>query len=275
MREGYWMIRTVRSGKVIEKSQFFVSERKPRAPKRKGGTSAAAKDKNLNTAARQLARTINCNWSAGDLWVTLTYDPAKQPTRIEDADRACALFWRRLGRALAEQGIKVKGFWLTADKDGKTGAPEPLHHHMVISAEGVDVRWSEDAVSCTVGGRELADIWGNGTIDVEELREQEDYTPVAIYCVRQAVNGENVKKWHPSKGLKKPVVESERVVQYSRELRAPAGATVSEIGHYDDVTGNHYIRYIRRPRTKKDKIGGHKELLFDPNETDEMRWSLE
>lgn len=274
MGGGYWMIRTVRSGKVVEKSQYYVSEHRPRAAKHKG-TTAKHKDKNLNQAARQLARTINCNFSAGDLWVTLTYAPEHLPADAEAADRACALFWRRLGRALSEQGVKVKGFWLTADKDGKTGQPEALHHHLVISAEGVDVRWSEDAVSCTVGGRELADIWGNGTIDVEELREQADYTPIAVYCVRQACGGENAKKWHPSRGLKKPVVESERVVQYCHELRAPAGATVSEIGHYDEATGNHYIRYIRRPRERKQKIGGHRELLFDPNETDEMRWSLE
>lgn len=272
------MIRTIRSGKVIEKSQFWVSERKPRAPRRKGGTSAAAKDKNVNTAARMLARTINCNFSAGDLWVTLTYDPAHAPETAEQADRACALFWRRLSRALADRGVKLRGLWITADKDGKTENPEPLHHHLVLSAEGMEVEWGEGTVRCTVDGRELADIWGQGTIDVEELREQEDYTPVAVYCVRQAVGGENAKKWHPSRGLKKPVIESERIVQYSRELRAPAGATVSEIGHYDEVTGNHYIRYIRRPRTKREKVGGHKEqLLYDNGyvETDEMRWSLE
>lgn len=61
MQEGYWMIRTVRSGKVIEKTQFYVGTRKPRARKRKGATGAKEHEKNLNTAARQLARS----WRSG------------------------------------------------------------------------------------------------------------------------------------------------------------------------------------------------------------------
>lgn len=55
------MIRTVRSGKVIEKTQFYVGTRKPRARKRKGATGAKEHEKNLNTAARQLARS----WRSG------------------------------------------------------------------------------------------------------------------------------------------------------------------------------------------------------------------
>ncbi len=269
------MIRTIRSGKVVEKSQFYVGERRPRAPKKKGGTSAKAKDKNMNTAARVLARTINCNFTQGDLWLTLTYDPRLLPADAEGAKKCCELFWRRLSRALPA-GVKLRGFWIRADKDPETGEPERLHHHVLISAEGVEVQIDEKNVTCRIGGRDLEDIWGLGTMDVELLRAQEDFTPIAVYCVRQAVEDPNGKKWHPSRGLKKPVVESERVCAYAHELRAPAGATVSEIGHYDETSGTHYIRYIRKPKPKK--VGGHKEpLLYSSGyvETDEMRWSLE
>ena len=256
------MIRTVRSGKVIEKSQFYVGERKPRAPRRKGNSSAARRDKNMNQAARQLARTINCNWSAGDLLLTLTYDDESMDTMggtVEGAERACGLFWRRLGRALKAVGGKLLGFWVTADKDPETGEKVRLHHHAVISESAVQLVWNEDGTfaSCVVGGREMREIWGHGAVNVERLRQQDDYTPVAVYLIRQAAGGENAKKWHPSRGLKKPVVESERVAATARELRAPGGATVSEVGHYDGSTGNHYIRYVRKP--KPPKVGGHKE----------------
>lgn len=257
------MIRTVRSGKVIEKSQFYVGERKPRAPRRKGSSTAARKDKNMNMAARQLARTINCNWGKGDLLLTLKYDEehlAAMGNTAEGAEKTCELFWRRLGHAVKNAGGKLQGYWLTADKDEETLKEVRLHHHAVISAEHVEVTWNSDGTfgSCKVGGRDLCEIWGQGGVNVEPLRQQDDYTPLAVYCVRQAVGGENAKKWHPSRGLKKPVVESERVAATARELRAPGGAVVSEIGRYEESTGNHYIRYVRKP--KETKVGGRKEL---------------
>ena len=254
MKEGYWMIRTVTSGKVIEKSQFYVGKRKPRAPRRKGSTSAARRDKNMNLAARQLARTINCNWGRGDLFLSLTYDDAHLAAMgdtAEGADRCCELFWRRLRRTLKAAGVTLRGFWLTADKDEETGEPVRLHHHAVIACEGVTVRWNEDGSfgGACIGGRDLRELWGQGGVNVEVLRAQDDFTPLAVYCVRQAVGGENAKKWHPSRGLKKPMEENHIAVT-ARELRAPGGAVVSEIGRYDAETGSHYIRYIRRPRGK-------------------------
>lgn len=245
------MIRTVKSGKVVEKSQFFVGERKPRAPKRKGSSSLAKKDSNMNQAVRRLARILNCNFHKGDLFVTLTYDEEhfeKLGGLPENADKACQLFWRRLSRTLSDIGIKIRGVWITADKDEATGAPVRLHHHMVIGAEGFDITWKDRKLeSCKVNGRDLASIWGNGSVHVEYLKSQDDYTAVANYMARQAVGGANAKKWHTSRGLDKPVVLSEKVSASPHELRAPGGADVKEIGHYDEQTGSHYIRYIRRP----------------------------
>ena len=230
------------------------------------------KDKNMNTAVRQLARIINCNWGRGDLWLTFTYDPARLPQTAEEAAKCMELAWRRLRRELAVQGVRLRGYWIVADKVPETGEPERLHHHAVISCEGVTVRWGEDGqlAECSVGGRELADIWGMGSIDVEPLREQDDYTPIAVYCIRQAVDAPDVKKWHATRGLKKPVVESERVVDRTRELRAPGGAKVCEMSHYDGGSGTHYIRYLRKP--KPPKVGGHKErALWEAGESGEDR----
>ncbi len=253
------MVRTLRSGKAIEKSLFYVGERKPRAARKKGSTTLERKDKNMNTAVRRLARIINCNWGKGDLWLTFTYDDGFLPGDGKGADKLMDLAWRRLRRALDAVGVGLEGFWITADKDPDTKEQVRLHHHAVISCEGVMVRWDEDGqlAECSIGGRELADIWGMGSIDVEPMREQDDYTPIAVYCIRQAVDAPDAKKWHATRGLKKPVVESERVVDRPRELRAPGGAKVCEIGHYDGGSGSHYIRYIRKP--KPPKVGGHKE----------------
>lgn len=257
MTGGYWMIRTIRSGRVIEKSQFYVGARKPRAPKT-GSTTAARRDKNMNTAIRNLARIINCNWGKNDILLTLTYDEQHLPESAEDAQRLCSLFWRRLGRVLKDAGERLHGFWTVCDKDDE-GNPVRLHHHCVLSCNGISVLWADDGTleSCGINGRALSDIWGNGGVNVELLRDQDDYTPVAAYILRQTVNTADAKKWHASRGLEKPVIESETITVSPRELRAPGGAYVSEVGHYDVDTGNHYIRYIRRPRPAK--VGGSKE----------------
>lgn len=256
------MLRTVRSGKVIEKSQFYVGERRPRAPRKKGSTTAARRDKNMNMAARVLARIINCNWGQGDLWLTFKYDEAHMAAigaTAEGAEKAMTLAWRRLRRELAAAGVQLRGFWITSDKDPETGEPVRLHHHAVIGKEGVTVKWTPDGklAEFSIGGRSVEDIWGMGSVHASPLREQDDYTAIAVYCVRQAVGGENAKKWHATRGLEKPVVESERVLATHRELRAPGGAVVSEVSHYNAESGMHYIRYVRKPRAKK--IGGHKE----------------
>lgn len=264
MKGGYWVIRTVRSGNVIEKSQFYLGEKKPRAPRRKGSSSAARKDANMNTAIRQLARTINCNFHSRDLLLTFTYDEehfAKIGEDAEQAEKCMSLAWRRLRRAFAAVGMQLRGFWTTADKDAETGERVRLHHHAVISGEGVTVAFDENGelTELSVAGRSFAELWGMGTAHAELLREQDDYTAIAVYCLKQAVGGENAKKWHASRGLAKPEVK-EQIITNPRELRAPGGAVVSEIGRYNSESGGHYIRYVRKKRLPK--IGGHKEAAL-------------
>lgn len=267
------MIRTIRSGKVIEKSQFFVGERKPRSDRRKGSTTLIKQDRNMSDAVRRLARILNCNFGKDDLFVTLTYD--SEPESIEEADKACALFWRRLTRTFKEfvPGEKLKGVWITSDKDDKTGEHVRLHHHIVLSGVGIQCSFDEKSRSARVGDRELSDIWKNGFVHVEYLQDQDDYTPVAAYLVRQAATSADAKKWHPTRGLEKPIIESERIVENPKELHTPPGADVQEIGEYDKETGTHYVRYIRKRR--KDKNNGNilrtdpeKDKIWEPKNKD-------
>lgn len=248
------MVRTIRSGSVIEKTQFYVGERKVRADRKKGSSSRAKMEANQTAAVRILARTINCNWSKGDLFLSLDYDEAHLPKDVASSDKIAALFWRRLSRELQKQDVKIRGLWLTADKDD-VGDPARLHVHAILSAEGTSIAWDPETgkmLHCLIGTRELSEIWGNGGAYVEPMHDQEDYTALAVYLLRQAVETTDGKRWHPSRGLRKPVIESERVIAYPRELRAPGGAKVHEIGRYDEETGNHYIRYTRRPRERKE-----------------------
>ncbi len=275
MEGGYWMIRTIRSGKVIEKSQFYVGRRKPRQERRKGASSAKKLDANLRDAVKRLARTINCNWSHGDLLLTLTYDEeniGKVGEDFDAAEREGGRWWKRMRRELKARGVKLRGVWMTSNTDPETGELVRLHHHAVISTEGIEIERGEhgEILGARIGERTLADIWGNGTADVKPLREQDDYTAIAAYFVAQARRDRpDAKKWHASRGLKQPVIESEKIVARARELHTPPGATVLEIGKYEEGSGSHYVRYIRKPRPPK--VGGHKERVIDADGTEVRR----
>ena len=238
------MIRTVRSGKVVERSQFFCGPRRPRKDRRKGASSLVKMDQNMNQAVRRFARIINCNFGQDDLFLTLTYD--RKPETWQEADHRVELFMRRMETA----GVKLRGVWITADKD-KKGDPERLHHHLIVKGGQIDLRQEGEALVAYTGAKRIADVWGQGFVHAEKLRANEDYTPLAAYLVRQAVNEPDAKKWHASRGLAKPVIEEEKIVDRARELKAPSGAEVLEVGHYDQESGSHYIRYIRRPSKKQ------------------------
>ena len=268
MTGGCWMIRTIRSGRVIEKSQFYLGERKPRKPRRKGSSSIAKKDQNLKTAERRLAQTLNCNFGEGDVFLTLTYDEEHLSALGSDpgkaADRTCALFIRRLSRELGKLGIKQKLVWITADKDEGSLEDVRLHHHVIIKREGFEI-----GKLLAVAGRAVEDIWGQGLTSFELLRDQDDYTPLAVYLVRQAINGPDAKKWHPSRGLEKPIVKNEVLVTKVKELRAPGGVEVKETGRFDVETGSHYIRYIAPDKTGERMAKKISELEED------IRWLRE
>jgi len=257
MKGGYWMIRTIKSGKVIEKSQFPVGERRPRKPRRKGSSSAAKRDSNLRSSERRLAQALNCNFEEGDLLLTLTYsDEALEQVGADGQDKACSLFARKLTRILGKIGIKLRGIWMTADKDSESLDPVRVHHHLVVKREGWEIcrDRSGKIVDTKVGGRSLSSLWSYGIASVEPLKDQDDYTPLAVYLVRQAKSGADEKKWHSTRNLAKPIVKSEIVAARVRELRAPGGADVKEVGRYDVETGSHYLRYILPDRSSERKI---------------------
>ena len=245
------MTRTLISGKVTERSKFFCGRRRPRTRK-KGSTSLAQKDRNMNTAVRQLARGLNCNVENTWAFITLTYEEEHLPKTTEAAWKEISLFVRRMKRS----GMQVKGFWITADKS-KDGDPARLHHHMVIDGSGLDLRKEGDNVIAYVGERSVQDIWGKGFVYSEPVEDQLDRTPLAAYLVRQAADEPGKKKWRCSLGLAKPIVK-EVITDRAGEIRIPSGAEVLEISHYDEDTGSQYLRFIRPEKPKKtsaDHIG--------------------
>lgn len=201
------------SGKVVELSTVFVSANtKPRRNKRKGTTTAQKQDENERDAVKRLARIINVNYAHGDLFLTLKYDDegfarlarvaldrrkegqSTEDAVLETAEHLCALFIRRVRRHLKEQGMdpgEIRIVSSTSDMDGDTGEFVRPHHHLIMP------RVSFEAA---------AKLWTEGSVEYQILKDQDDYTPLAVYICKQVRRRPDAKKWHTTRNMKKTVV---------------------------------------------------------------------
>lgn len=242
---GKWMIRKYVSGNVIEKSKFWVPEQtKPRA-KKAASSSHRKQDENDQAAVKVFARLTNCNFSHGDLWLTLSWsdagiralcekygiDPDDIDAIKKAADKELMLFLRRMKRHCGKNDVDYKYLAITSDLDGETGELTRVHCHVLMPRATYEL---------------CVQNWHYGTVDYQLLRNQDDYTPLAIYICKQCRRAANEHRWHASRNLKKPEI-TETETHAKGELHIPRGAKALDIGHYDIESGNHYVRYTKAP----------------------------
>lgn len=247
---GYWVVRKYISGSVIERSKVYVpSSRRPRTGRVKGHTSAEKRDSNARGAARTLARLLNCNFSHADFMLTVKYDDEHLPETWQEQERDAGNFVRRLTRALKGQGAEtVKSIIICSELDGKTGELVRKHGHIIISGTG----FAFSGGKWKIGRRLLDDIWGKGSVYCESLWDQQDYTPLAVYLIKQtADHRDNRKKYRPSRNMDKPIV-TEEIVKTGQELRAPKGAVIKE-RIYTEFGATNYLRYVKPDETRQAK----------------------
>lgn len=253
-----YMIREIQSGRVIEKICFPVApQTKTRKGRQRGNTLPRKQDANERACTKRLARLLNCNFRAGDLLLSPSYDAEHMEALLENAgegadvlrrkaEHVVELFLRRLKRELDKAGVELRYIAVTSDMDGDTGELVRVHHHIVIPSDGVTMVSGE----IYVGKRRLADIWGQGDMDYRPLHHQDDYTPLAEYLMRQVRRLPDARKYKPSRNLHKPQLISERIVYTSRELRVPKGAKLLCRAAYQPGEAQ-YIRYVREDQPKR------------------------
>lgn len=243
------MERTIISGGVVEKSKFFVpSNTKPRSP-RAQKTRSRKRDLNWRNAIKRLARILNCNFSSGDVLMTLTVD-AEHEHLLDELGHEGTKFLRRLKRALRNPDLK----WIlvVAERDSSTGERKRAHLHLVISGTGLrfeDKCWY-------AGSRKLREVWGLGAVNVKNLYDEPDYTGLARYLCGQAACKEYEEKWHSSRNMEKPVVK-ESLTPVPGRIRIPKGVRLLYDGEWVAENGSHYIRYTTQ-RKKKAAAGRKK-----------------
>ena len=245
---GRWMVIRRTSGRVVELSTVFVPANvKPRRNKRRGTTTAQKQDENERDCVKRLARAINCNFAHGDLWLTAKYDDAgiarleawarahqKEGQSWEDAmfdaaEQAGTNYLRRLKRLLEKQGVELRSIISTSDMDGASGEHVRLHHHIILP------RVSFEAA---------AKAWKDGSVEYQILRDQQDYTPLAVYICKQARRRPDRKKFRCSRHLKKPIV-NERWAKPGEELRPDAGGAITGRNQWEPGKPQ-YIRFVKR-----------------------------
>ena len=267
-QEGLYMIEKIISGEVVERRKTRITRRPlKRGGRMKGNSSEKKIIGNREHAKLQLARTLNCNFTAGDLWLTATFDPEhleKMGGDYEGAKKEGRKFIDRLAYRLKKQGILCKWVLAPSEIDGETGELVRPHVHIIITGGGFRVENKQ----LMIGNERVEDIWGQGCVDMKQLNHQKDYYPLASYIINQSRGVADEKKYTCSRNMKKPMIHRE-IVTSGRQLRVPSGATELPGTKYDPERNQNFVRYIPQRKDVRKKIGGHKEMALAMSGEDE------
>lgn len=253
MKNGYWVTRTYISGRVGEKTKYWVSGTRDTTARgrRREKAEIRKQEQNEYSAVKGLARVLNANLRSGDILLGLDYsdegiekllswcrgqgmnvDSMSEEERAEAireaARHALVLCMRRVSRALAKNGIELRCFAaVTSDMDGETGEAVRVHHHLVIPGEAREAFLAK---------------WKHGGVHFKGINpEQEDYTPLAEYLLRQVRRIPDEKKYITTRNIIRPIPR-DRVAVSDAELRAPVGEKLLFRSEYKRGCPQ-YIRY--------------------------------
>lgn len=240
MAEGYWAIRTYRSGMVGEKIKYWVPGKKPTKSERRIKSEIQKQKSNEASAEKRVARLIHENFTPFDCLVTLHYseegmeqirkaveDPEDLNQIFHEAHRQVRLWLRRALRACKAKEISLKYIATTSDTDGETGEAVRIHHHVIINGAAAPIALGK---------------WTMGSTHKEYLFDVVDQTTLAAYLLRQVRRLPDEKKYIPSRTLTVPQPK-DRIAHSGAELTVPRGGQLLHRSEFKPGMPQ-YIRYI-------------------------------
>lgn len=246
------------SGRTVETRRSWLSigptYKKPRGTRRAGSSSLRKIKANERECIRNLARLINCNYGAGDGFLTLKYDDAHYPADLsyEAASELLTKFIRKLRRQFKrETGQNLSAISVTGNWSPHRQAPARLHHHIVIPSEAVDLArklWPE--------------YGGAGTVIAKDLNDEGDYTNLAAYLIENVHNrpaGEN--KYHASRGMLRPIYTEPIEVDNVEDMQPDYDSIVKDIQETRDEDDRVIGKYQRCVWKKPPKVRGGQIVL--------------
>ena len=233
-------------GEYREVKIYPVFSDAPRGSRRRKFRPTGEAQRRLNeyNSSRRLARLIEANFTARDVWITLTFRPDALPGDDRELLRIFRNFARRLKRAYAKRGTELK--YVAAAERSDTG-----RYHLHLIANGL------------LTPDEIRDLWGLGRVRCEALEFGDaGLQGLAEYMTKYR---QITRRYLCSRNLKQPEATT-RETRYSqreiRELREaaddPAAWAALYPGYrlirgcpfYNDVTGRWYFTAFLRADKK-------------------------
>lgn len=193
---------------------------------------------NEREAEKRLARVLNCNFTGGDLWVTLTYPEETLPEDWPEAEKRLRQFLRKLKRAYEKATGEKLRYVYSHGRKGHEGEDVRIHHHLVLPAMPYEM---------------ITAIWPADDVTYRRLDGRGDYTGVARYMIQNAGHDiPGAQKYHPSRGLAQPIyTEPVPVGKTSERIRVPRGARIQERTEYQDMETGMFGAYVRYTRPRR------------------------
>lgn len=241
-------LKTVKAGRLVYAVCYSqpaaADEPKERAAKSRM-SSAARQRLNFRQAWQKLELEIAANFTAGDWFITATYDDAHLPGDRDGAIRYMGKFLKRLRQQRKRRGQELKYIYVTEEMPDEPGRPGRLHHHLIVNA-------------CPEDEETVPALWGAGQVDMQALLEdpRDGYEARARYLVKERHPGAvgrkvGLRAWTPSRNLQKPEVSSELVPE-NLTLTPPVGAFVLDRSEDVNAFGSYvYIKYLLPERRRR------------------------
>ena len=137
IREGVqgYRIKTIHAGDTLEIEGYAIWNTAKQAGEARRISEKhreAVRAVNLRNQQKKMRRLVNANFGAGDLFLTLTYDPEQQPADSTAAQRDIRNYLRRLSRRRERLGLPdLKYIYTTECTTGVLGTR--YHHHLIVN----------------------------------------------------------------------------------------------------------------------------------------------
>ena len=258
------------SGRTVETRRTWLPSgptvQKKRGVRRAGASSLKKIKANERSCVMNLARTINCNFGAGDWFVCLKYDDMHYPAG-ESADPAgkreqeyqaakrilTKKFLPKLRSVYREiTGKSLKAVWVTANWSTKEKHFCRIHHHLVLPADALALAnevWRE------IGGLD-------GTLQAECLNSEGDYSRIAAYMIDNVQGrpaGEN--RWSGCRGMEKPVISEPVEVEDVEGIVPLRDEVVKDVIEHADENGRIISKYMRGVFPERVTVKGGQIIL--------------
>lgn len=249
-----YLMKTVTCGDFVEVKRYHAPSAKPKGTpraKRKKLSSEAMKKLNRNKAIEKLTWLLRCNFLGGvHFHLVLTYEEGKNRSCTFEQMKADIKKFIKVFRKAYLERFGKEFCYVFSYGVGKGGF---RHFHMVCNIIAGD----EQDLFEKVWRKSVKD---SGSVFSTKLYERgrkgEDFKDLAEYIIKNGEEALNYfeeagKNYHPSKNLKKPIIEIEKITRASsfrKKVFVPSGYVhLPECDDNDtDAYGFEYFKYVIR-----------------------------